>query len=76
MSMDSSRWSIRPLHVKIYDIVSERKTIRYSELIRMLRSIDASITDDEVNKELMKLEIWGKIDVITEGAGKLIVLRG
>ncbi|MFQ5711314.1 MAG: hypothetical protein ACE5GD_05995 [Candidatus Geothermarchaeales archaeon] len=69
-------WDRRPLHELVYSIIGKNKTISYEDLLSQIREIFKGIGTSELKNVLIKLEIWGKIDVVTEGDTRKIILRG
>ncbi len=69
-------WSKKPVHTIIYSIVESKKNILLSELVRSIKEVIDDVSESEIRKELLKLEIWGKIAVETEGSTCRIILRG
>lgn len=69
-------WSNRPLHKLVYDVIAKHKSIYLSELMEELRKKKVNTDEDEVRTILIKLEIWGYIDVVTDNKGTYIALRG
>lgn len=60
----------------IHSIVSDRQSLTYEDLVERVESVDEAIGDAEVRNTLIRLEIWGNVDVITEGKTTRIVHRG
>ena len=84
--MNEEKWVVRPLHITIYNIIksiAEKKKyhkrdqmVTYEELIHELRERDIEADEDEILKNLMKLELWSILDVYNNGATLEIRLRG
>ena len=72
----NDEWSNRPIHKLVYDIIAKHKSIYLNELINEIREMKTNIDEDEVRTALIKLEIWGYIDVSTDNKGTYIALRG
>jgi len=68
-------WDKRPLHELVFVLVRKKKSLMMDELWRQLREESDEIGLSEVKDSLMKLEIWGRIDVTTEADNKRITLR-
>ncbi|MFQ5951038.1 MAG: hypothetical protein ACE5KH_03020 [Candidatus Geothermarchaeales archaeon] len=68
-------WNKRPLHELVFTLVRKKKSLMMDELWRRLREESDEIGLSEVNSSLMKLEIWGRIDVTTEADNKRITIR-
>lgn len=73
--VEEESWSDRPLHKLVYDIIAKNKSIYLNDLLEKLRK-KINSDEDEVRNALIKLEIWGYIDVVTDNKGTYIVLRG
>ncbi|PCN50200.1 hypothetical protein B6U99_05680 [Candidatus Geothermarchaeota archaeon ex4572_27] len=65
----------KPLHTLIYSIIKNKGNILFSELMRSIREVVEDVSESEVRKALLKLEIWGFISVETEGDDSRIILR-
>lgn len=68
-------WDKKPIHTLVYSIIENKKNILFTELIKNVREIIEDISEMEIRKALIKLEIWGKISVETEGGNNRIILR-
>ncbi len=68
-------WNRRPLHELVYSIVKKKKSVPFDELYEALKKEDEDIGKSEVKSSLIKLEIWGEIDVVTEGDSRKIILK-
>ncbi|MFQ5871274.1 MAG: hypothetical protein ACE5IB_03840 [Candidatus Geothermarchaeales archaeon] len=68
-------WDKRPLHELVFMLVRKKKSLMMDELWRQLREESDEIGLSEVKDSLMKLEIWGRIDVTTEADNRRITLR-
>jgi len=68
-------WDKRPLHELVFTLVRKKKSLMMDELWRQLREESDEIGLSEVKDSLMKLEIWGRIDVTTEADNRRITLR-
>lgn len=68
-------WNRRPLHELVYSIVKKKKSILFDDLYKTLREEGEDIGKSEVKGTLIKLEIWGEIDVMTEGDSRKIILK-
>ena len=68
-------WDKRPLHELVFVLVRKKKSLMMDELWRLLREESDEIGLSEVKDSLMKLEIWGRIDVTTEADNRRITLR-
>lgn len=70
-------WSKRPLHKLVYDVITKHKSIYFNDLIEELKKRKINVDEDEVRTVLIKLEIWGYIDVFTNNKeDTYIALRG
>ncbi len=72
----NNNWSGRPLHKIVFDIIAKHKSLYLDQLIEEIRKMKININEDEVGTALIKLEIWGYIDVTTDNKGTYIALRG
>jgi hypothetical protein len=68
-------WDKRPLHELVYSILSKKKSLMMDQLMSAIEEETEEIGSSEIKDSLMKLEIWGKIDVTTEADNKRITLR-
>ncbi len=72
----NDEWSRRPVHKLVYDIIAKHKSLYLKDLMNEIRDKKTDINEDEVKTALIKLEIWGYIDVSTDNKGTYITLRG
>ncbi len=72
----NDNWVKRPLHKIVFDVVSKNKSLYLNELMDELRKKRVDVSEDEVRTALVKLEIWGYVDVFTDNKGTYITLRG
>ncbi|NIM44728.1 MAG: hypothetical protein GTN80_08980 [Nitrososphaeria archaeon] len=68
-------WSRRPLHELVYSIISRNKTVSFEELSSQVKEISEDVGESELKSAVIRLEIWGKIDMVTEGGTRKIILR-
>jgi hypothetical protein len=72
---NNNRWRTESLDLIILDLLVKRQgTLKESELMEMLRAMIKDISGSELNRELMDLELRGKINVSTLKKGRLITL--
>jgi len=69
-------WSKKPIHTLVYSIVRSKRNILFEDLMKSVKNIISDVSESEVRKALLKLEIWGKLSVETEGTSSRIVYRG
>jgi hypothetical protein len=61
---DITRWRTESLDLIILDLLSKRQgALRDDELLEMLRAMLKDLSASELNKELLDLELRGKINV-------------
>ena len=58
-------WELRPLYRIIYSLLKKRKSMTYDNLLKEIRNYSGYISENELKNALIKLELWGKIDVIS-----------
>jgi len=69
-------WSSRPLHRLIFSILERKKSMMYDALVKEVRNHTKDVSENEIRNALMRLEIWGKIDVISINEKHLkVILR-
>ena len=68
-------WNKRPLHEFIYSIISKKKQLSFDDLWKIIKEESENLGRSEIKNTLIKLEIWGKIDLIREGNSKKILLK-
>jgi len=84
--MNEKKWVVRPLHITIYNIIKSiagkkkyqkrDEMVTYDELVQELRERGINADEDEILKNIMKLELWSVLDVYNNGATLEIRLRG
>jgi len=84
--MNEEKWVVRPLHITIYNVVKSivgkkkyqkrDEMVTYDELVQELRERGIDADEDEILKNIMKLELWSVLDVYNNGATLEIRLRG
>lgn len=72
----NNNWASRPLHKIVYEIVAKHKSLYLDHLIEEIKKMKIDVDEDEVRTTLIKLEIWGYIDVVTDNKGTYIAFRG
>lgn len=68
-------WDKKPLHTIIYSIIENKRNILFTDLVRNVKEIVEDVSEAEIRKILLKLEIWGVISVETEGDNSRIILK-
>jgi len=69
------RWRTESLDLIILDLlVKKQGTLKEDELIEMLRAMIKDLSGSELNREMMDLELRGKINVSAMKKGKVITL--
>jgi hypothetical protein len=72
---DNSRWRTESLDLIILDLlVKKQGTLKEEELMEMLRAMIKDLSGSELNRELMELELRGKVNVSTLKKGRIITL--
>jgi len=72
---DNSRWRTESLDLIILDLLLKKQgTLKEEELMEMLRAMIKDLSGSQLNRELMDLELRGKINVSTLKKGRLITL--
>lgn len=69
--MSALSWDRRPLHGLVYSIIKRRKDLSYEELVKVIRREVGEISENELKNALIKLELWGKINVISLNESRL-----
>lgn len=69
-------WNKRPLYAFMYSIIKKKKSIQLEDLCKLVREEIDDVGKSEIKTALLKLEIIGSIDVVTQGDSKTIVFRG
>jgi len=69
-------WDKKPLHTLVYSIIENKKNILFTDLIKNVKEVIEDVSEAEIRRVLLKLEIWGVISVETEGNNSRIILRG
>jgi hypothetical protein len=69
-------WSKKPVHTLVYSIIENKRNLLFSDLVRQVKEILEDVSEEEIRRVLLKLEIWGKVAVETEGNNRRIILRG
>lgn len=76
MKIGNEVWEKQPIYNVIYSIVRKEKTISFEELVNKVREEYQDIDEERIRTALMKLEIWDKVKVISNGHDKRITLKG
>jgi hypothetical protein len=64
-----------PLENIIWDIIRKKQKLTEKELLSELKKVDNDLSTRDIYRALMVLELFGKIIVLTQKEGKLIMLR-
>lgn len=68
--MSTKTWKPHPLNVKIVELLDKRGPLTDGELFDLLKENYSNIGFTNLNRELMRMEIGGKIHVSTLTKGK------
>ncbi|MCD6504105.1 hypothetical protein DRO47_05570 [Candidatus Bathyarchaeota archaeon] len=68
--MSTKTWKVIPLHTMVLDALNRKKSLTDVDLLDFLRSRDDSVTINDLNRALMKLELNGLIVVESLTRGK------
>jgi DNA-binding HxlR family transcriptional regulator len=72
---NNHRWRTESLDLIILDLLVKRQgTLKEDELMEMLRAMIKDLSGSMLNRELMDLELRGKINVSTMKKGRVITL--
>jgi hypothetical protein len=72
---EDTRWRTESLDLIILDLlVKKQGSLKEEELMEMLRAMIKDLSGSQLNRELMDLELRGKINVSTLKKGRLITL--
>jgi dsRNA-specific ribonuclease len=72
---NNNRWRTESLDLIILDLlVKKMGNLKEEELMEMLRAMIKDLSGSELNRELMQLELRGKVNVSTLKKGRLITL--
>lgn len=72
---DTIRWRTESLDLIILDLLSKRGgTLKEDELAEMLRAMLKDLSSWDLNKELLALELRGKVNVTTLKKGRVVTL--
>jgi len=69
----SKIWGPIPLHMAIVEALEKRGAMAEPDLIKELKSSYGELSSRELNKELMRLEIWGRVRVTRLMKGKRMI---
>ena len=73
--MNEKYWEKYPIYSIIYTVISREKSINFNELVSKVKEENLNISDEKIRNALIKLEIWNKIDVVSNGKETKILLR-
>jgi len=68
--VSTKTWKVTPLHTMVLDALNRKKSLTDVDLLDFLRSRDDSVTINDLNRALMKLELNGLIVVESLTRGK------
>ena len=68
--MTTETWKPHPLSTVIVELLQRKESVTDTELHSMVKEIYGDLGFDTLNKELMRLEIKGKIQVSALARGK------
>ena len=68
-------WEKHPVYSIVYSIMRREKTITFNELVNKVQEENPDIGIEKIRVALVKLEIWDKIDVVTDGKDTRVLLR-
>jgi len=72
---DLVRWRTESLDLIILDLITKKQgTIKEGELLEMLRAMIKDLSPSQLNRELLDLEMRGKINLTTQKKGRVIIL--
>lgn len=74
--MNEEYWEKYPIYSIVYSIVSREKTINFKDLVNRVREENPKIGIEKIRSALIKLEIWDKVDVISNGKETRILFKG
>lgn len=69
--MTNLSWDKRPLHSLVYSIIKRKKDLSYEDLVKAVKREVGEISENELKNALIKLELWGKINVISLNESRL-----
>jgi hypothetical protein len=70
------RWEKQPIYNVIYSIVKEKKTVTFKNLVAAVKETLNDADEERIRTALMKLEIWDKVIVVSDGTQKRIIYKG
>ncbi len=75
--MTTETWKPHPLPTVIVELLQRRESVTDTELYNMIKEIYGDLGFNVLNKELMRLEIQGKIQVsaLTRGKRRVELLK-
>ncbi|MCX8169318.1 MAG: hypothetical protein N3E39_03870 [Candidatus Methanomethylicia archaeon] len=74
-TLKDSIWMNEPMESVILSLIlkSPKKTFDENELYEKIRQIYGKISYQQFTKALMRLEIWGKVNVSTDKKGQKVI---
>ncbi|RLI36780.1 hypothetical protein DRO55_02830 [Candidatus Bathyarchaeota archaeon] len=71
--MSAKIWKVYPPHAIVMELLERKGSMTDSEILEALKDIYKDIGVDDLNKLLMEMEIYGKVNVSTLMRGKRLV---
>ncbi len=68
-------WEKHPVYSIVYGVIKREKTITFKDLVGRVQDENPEIGEEKIRTALVKLEIWDKIDVASDGKEIRIMLR-
>ncbi len=68
-------WEKHPVYSVVYGIIRKEKSLTFNELVNKVQEENPDIGVEKIRAALVKLEIWDKIDVVTNGKDTRVLLR-
>jgi len=66
-------WGPIPLHMAIVEALEKKGSLTEADLVKELKGSYGEVSSRELNKQLMKLEIWGRVRVTKLMKGKRMI---
>jgi Fe2+ or Zn2+ uptake regulation protein len=75
MGEEPTRWRTESLSLIILDLLAKRQgTLKEEELLEMLNAMMKDLSASELNRQLLELELRGKVNVTTLKKGRVVTL--
>lgn len=72
---DNERWRTESMDLIILDLLNKRQgTLKEEELLEMLQAMLKDYSSSQLNRELLDLEMRGKVNVSTLKKGRVITI--